>query len=149
MRGFCGTFLIANCRKDDLLSQSAEAGVTDVENRFLWDLLKVSGGFLLGLLAGYLMWGRRAPARERPTLNPNFPNFTETGIVQVLTFLSQTHRSIHNERIKRELKIVITTLSFYGAVAGLKLSGKLTRNDVILYIVSATLFALARSLSIE
>lgn len=35
--------------------------------------------------------------------------------IDVLKFISKTHRDIHENRIKRELQVVITTLSFYAA----------------------------------
>jgi hypothetical protein len=56
--------------------------------------------------------------------------------INVLKFMSQTHRNIHEGRIKRELQVVITTLSFYGASLALKM--KLSRpfpTDIIFTIV--------------
>jgi len=45
-----------------------------------------------------------------------------TNRVDGLKFLAQTHRSIHEERIKRELTVVITTLTFYLVSISLKWS---------------------------
>lgn len=42
--------------------------------------------------------------------------------INVLKFISKTHRDIHEGRIKRELHVVITTLSFYAACVAFKLN---------------------------
>jgi hypothetical protein len=46
---------------------------------------------------------------------------TDSKKIDVLKFISKTHRKIHEGRIKRELHVVITALSFYAACVAFKL----------------------------
>ena len=52
---------------------------------------------------------------------PNESSLTDSEKIDVLKFISKTNRKIHDGRIKRELQVVITTLSFYATALVLKL----------------------------
>lgn len=42
--------------------------------------------------------------------------------IDILKFLSKTHRDLHEKRIKRELHVVITSLTFYAACVAFKIN---------------------------
>ena len=48
-----------------------------------------------------------------------------------LKFLSDRHRSLHQERIAKEFKLVITTLSFFVLFTGASYSKKLPTDDCV------------------
>ena len=46
--------------------------------------------------------------------------------LELLRFLSSTHRSLHDQRRKVEFQVLFTTLTFYIAVSGAVLTGQVT-----------------------
>jgi hypothetical protein len=98
-------------------------------------VIKIGAGSIAGAIIGYLFGSRRrSQAREpNPILGPDLPALTEVSLVEILKFLSKTHRSIHSERIKSELHVVITTLSFYAAAVSLKYTGILKPENISKY----------------
>lgn len=107
--------------------------------------IAIGAGFIIGVIVGYLTCRRRGTRREvlQPTVGPNFPALTETSLVDILKSFSQTHRSIHGERVRRELHVVITTLGFYAAAVSLKYTGKLPPDQTFKWFVWVGFFSLA------
>ncbi len=63
---------------------------------------------------------------------------------EALKFLSKTHRNLHQERIAKEFKLVITTLTFFVISVGAKCAELLpTDKDVFDYCVWGGFLALA------
>jgi uncharacterized membrane protein YfcA len=87
--------------------------------------LKIGAALLVGIVVGYFIGSKRNHARAptRPTVQPG-QGLSDVSVINTLISLSQTHRRIHADRIKRELQVVIATLGFYAAGIALKFSEK-------------------------
>jgi len=63
---------------------------------------------------------------------------------EALKFLSDRHRNLHQERIAKEFKLVVTTLTFFVLSVGAKYTGRCpTDKDVFDYCVWGGFLALA------
>ncbi len=76
---------------------------------------------------------------------PNESSLNNSEKIDVLKFISKTNRKIHEGRIKRELHVVITTLSFYGVALALKLKfpEKLPKDQLFSIIVFGAFLGIA------
>lgn len=111
----------------------------------LKEAIKIGVALVFGGILGYLIGLRRRDpvGTPIPRIGPDFPALTEASLTEVLRSLSQTHRSIHGDRARRELHIVITTLGFYAAAAGFKLTHGVPTDHIFKWSVLGSMVGLA------
>ena len=63
--------------------------------------------------------------------------------IDVLKFISKTHRDLHEKRIKRELQVVITSLTFYAACVAFKINSKFPLGEAFSIISIFTFIIIA------
>lgn len=111
----------------------------------LKDAIKIGIGLIFAGILGYVIGLRRGDpvGRPIPGIGPDFPALTEASLTEILRSLSQTHRSIHGERARRELQIVITTLGFYAAAVSFKLTRNVPADHIFKWSVLGSIIGLA------